>query len=193
MNSCTKVKIDPSSFAGKNSPFPWRVNLDLSCYKDQADAISDSYVCSFLLQESLFIEFQLIPDYFNLVTDERFFRGIEEFNAGRYFEAHEVLEDLWHEYRETDRSFIQGLIQLSAGFYHFQCANWKGATSQLTKGMKKLEPYMPQHLGLDLTKFLNESGDYLKLTRDAMEGKIDSPDLADFPRISVLVKNGSKP
>lgn len=125
--------------------------------------------------------------------DKRFDQGIEEFNSGRYFEAHEVLEDLWHEYRETDRTFIQGLIQVSAGFYHFQCANMKGATSQLTKGIKKLEPYKPQHLGIDLTRFLNETGDRLKFMRDAMEGKVVSPGFVDFPGISVLAKGGSKP
>ena len=125
--------------------------------------------------------------------DDRFYKGIEEFNSGRYFEAHEVLEDLWHEYRESDRTFLQGLIQLSAGFYHFQCANWKGASSQLAKGIKKLEPYKPQHLGIDLATFLSETGSRLNLMKDALEGKIVSPDLADFPRISILVKNGSNP
>ncbi len=124
--------------------------------------------------------------------DERLYRGIEEFNVGCYFEAHEVLEDLWHEYRETDRTFLQGLIQLSAGFYHFQCANMKGATSQLTKGIKKLEPYKPQHFGIDITKVLDETGVHLKLMRDAMEGKVDLPDSAEFPLISVSGTSGSK-
>ena len=124
--------------------------------------------------------------------DERFHKGIEEFNAGRYFEAHEVLEDLWHEYRETDRTFLQGLIQLAAGFYHFQRDNMKGATSQLTKGIKKLEPYKPEHLGIDLMKFLNETGDNLKLIRGATEGKVGTRGSLEFPRISVSRTNGSK-
>jgi hypothetical protein len=126
------------------------------------------------------------------VTDERFFRGIEEFNAGKYFEAHEVLEDLWHEYREIDRTFIQGLIQLAAGFYHFQCANMKGAASQITKGILKLEPYKPQHLGIDVTKFLDETGCLLKLMQDAKEGKVDLTGSPEFPLISVSGTNGSK-
>ena len=144
------------------------------------------------LQDRHFVEFQFIHDYHGLVTDERFFRWIDEFNAGKYFEAHEVLEDLWHEYREIDRTFIQGLIQLAAGFYHFQCANMKGATSQLTKGISKLEPYKPQHLGIELTKFLAETGDNLELMKDALEGKVLLPGSMEFPRISVSGKNGSK-
>jgi predicted metal-dependent hydrolase len=34
--------------------------------------------------------------------DERFYEGIREFNEGRYFEAHDILEDLWQGYREPD-------------------------------------------------------------------------------------------
>ena len=63
--------------------------------------------------------------------DERFYRGLEEFNGERFFEAHEVLEDLWHEYREADRIFIQGLIQIAAAFYHLQSRNLKGAAQSV--------------------------------------------------------------
>lgn len=103
--------------------------------------------------------------------DDRFYKGIEEFNAGRYFEAHEVLEDLWHEYRQTDRTFIQGLIQISAGFYHFQCANWKGAASQLSKGIRKLELFRPEHLGVELTELLVKIQQCLNTVSELMEGK----------------------
>lgn len=104
--------------------------------------------------------------------DDRFYKGIEEFNSGRYFEAHEVLEDLWHEYRETDRTFIQGLIQVSAGFYHFQCANWKGTISQLSKGLKKLEVYKPEYLGIEIEGFLAEVQRCLQVLSELKEGKI---------------------
>jgi hypothetical protein len=115
--------------------------------------------------------------------DSRFYAGIEEFNSGRYFEAHEVLEDLWHEYRETDRTFIQGLIQLSAGFYHYQCANWKGATSQLTKGLTKLEIYQPEHCGLELKDFLEAVRTCSQVTAKLLEGKQLDPESLVVPKL----------
>ncbi|MGB2867549.1 MAG: DUF309 domain-containing protein [Bacteroidota bacterium] len=93
--------------------------------------------------------------------DERFREGVRDFNNEKFFEAHEVLEDLWHEYRETDRTFIQGLIQLAAGFYHVQCENPKGAISQLNKGSKKLEAYAPVYLQISVQGLLNQVGIWL--------------------------------
>ena len=117
--------------------------------------------------------------------DGRFYQGIREFNSGRYFEAHEVLEDLWHEYRETDRTFIQGLIQISAGFYHLQCANWKGTASQLSKGIKKLEAYKPKHLAIELDGFLMQIQQCLDAVNELMEGKGVDPKTTVIPKMIV--------
>jgi hypothetical protein len=88
------------------------------------------------------------------VTDERLKAGIRDFNAGRFFEAHEVWEDLWHEYRGSDRTFLQGLIQAAAGFYHFRTANPKGARSQFRKSEAKLQRYLPSHWGVDVVQIV---------------------------------------
>lgn len=88
--------------------------------------------------------------------DQRFLRGIREFNEGRFFEAHDILEDLWHGYREPDRVFLQGLIQMAVGFYHFENGNLKGARSQFSKACAKFEAFMPSHWGL-ATDLLHQS------------------------------------
>ncbi len=88
--------------------------------------------------------------------DERFYRGLEEFNSERFFEAHEVLEDLWHEYRDVDRIFIQGIIQIAAAFYHLQSHNLKGAASQFTKGSEKLTRFLPVYKDVSVAKLLED-------------------------------------
>ncbi len=88
--------------------------------------------------------------------DERFYRGLEEFNKEAFFEAHEVLEDLWHEYRDTDRTFIQGLIQIAAAFYHVQSHNLKGAVSQFAKGNEKLTHYVPTYCNVGVARLLED-------------------------------------
>ncbi len=88
--------------------------------------------------------------------DERFYRGLEEFNREAFFEAHEVLEDLWHEYRDQDRVFIQGLIQIAAAFYHLQSRNLKGAVSQFTKGNQKLAHYLPSYKDVAVGELVEE-------------------------------------
>lgn len=92
-----------------------------------------------------FLEVRPLLPYFPRVNDERFHRGIAEFNRRYFFEAHDILEDLWHEYREDDRLFLQGLIQIAVGCHHLENRNFKGAQSQFTKALSKLEPYLPNH------------------------------------------------
>ncbi len=46
---------------------------------------------------------------------------LECFNAGEFYEAHDVLEDLWLEKREEpDANFYKGLIQLAGAFVHLK-------------------------------------------------------------------------
>ncbi len=78
-----------------------------------------------------------------------FRRGVEEFNARRFFEAHEVWEELWRELSGPDRIFVQALIQTAAGLYHLTCDNERGAASQLEKALEKLHRYLPAYHGIN--------------------------------------------
>ncbi len=117
--------------------------------------------------------------------DERFWRGIREFNDERFYEAHEVLEDLWHEYREIDRTFVQGLIQLAAGFYHLQCENQRGALSQLTKGKTKLAQYEPRHCEIDVKTLLADVDCWLEKINHASPESRDVMTAATFPKMVI--------
>src|SRR5207244_2404453 len=110
------------------------------------------------------------------VSEEQFQRGIIEFNSGRFFECHDTLEDLWHGTRGNDRLFLQGLIQISVGFYHLLNRNYKGATSQFTRGLNKLERYRPAHRGIELEGFMRSVVSWLSLADRGMVGTIDEID-----------------
>ena len=82
--------------------------------------------------------------------------GIFFFNDGRYFEAHEVWEDLWRVTRGPLRYFYQGLIQAAVGMHHLKSGNLNGGRAQLMKSLEKLEQYPPQFCGLDNAKLIGE-------------------------------------
>ncbi len=53
--------------------------------------------------------------------DPRYLGYFACFNAGQYYEAHDVLEDLWLEDRATPESaFYKGLIQFAGAFVHLK-------------------------------------------------------------------------
>ena len=81
---------------------------------------------------------------------ELFFSGLQTFNSGNYFDAHEIWEELWSEYYLIDRDFIQGLIQLAVCFVHLQNNNINGARSLLNKSIKKLHEFSHDHRNINL-------------------------------------------
>ena len=82
--------------------------------------------------------------------------GIKCFNECDFFESHEVWEELWTDYRGEARKFYQGLIQAAVALYHFGNGNIRGARKLYHSSSAYLGAYRPNHLGLDLEKFLGE-------------------------------------
>jgi uncharacterized protein len=95
-------------------------------------------------------------------TTDLLARGIELFNAGEYFECHEVLEEAWTPERGWRRLFLQSLIHVAVGLYHGGQGNPVGAARQLRKALRKLASYLPQCEGVDTARLYRDAGEALK-------------------------------
>lgn len=77
--------------------------------------------------------------------------GLHLYNSGEYFTAHEAWESVWLAAREPERTFLQGLIQVTAAFEHLKRNdNQLGASRLLGHALRRLEPYAPDFGGLDV-------------------------------------------
>ena len=66
-------------------------------------------------------------------------KGILLFNGGKYYEAHEVWEDLWRATADPVlKTCHQGLIQAAVGMHHLGRHNLVGARSQIGKAIRNL-------------------------------------------------------
>jgi hypothetical protein len=83
-------------------------------------------------------------------------RGIELFNAGQYFECHEVLEELWLAAQGAEREFLHAVIQAAVALHHYQRGNLKGAASVYERSRRKLGQLPQQVMGLDTIAFARE-------------------------------------
>lgn len=106
--------------------------------------------------------------------------GLRLFNERYFFEAHEVLEEVWHRERGEPRLFLQGLIQICAGFHHFQNGNDRGAAELLRRGSDKMRKYPREYLGLDSARLLaavDTCRSRIERMRDGAEprGPVDFP------------------
>lgn len=66
--------------------------------------------------------------------------GLDLFNRACFFEAHEVLEDLWRAVgrEQPARRHWQGLVQLAVAFHHQSTGNFVGAHSVLERALRNL-------------------------------------------------------
>jgi predicted metal-dependent hydrolase len=82
--------------------------------------------------------------------------GVLLFNDNDFFSAHDFFENIWMEVNINEKVFFQGLVQISVGCYHLICGNLKGAESQLSKGIDKLEAFKPVFYQINIQKFTKE-------------------------------------
>ncbi len=65
-------------------------------------------------------------------------QAAHQFNRHQYWESHETLEAVWLRSEPPLKTFLQGLIQIAAGYHHVLRHNAKGARSKLGAGLEKL-------------------------------------------------------
>jgi uncharacterized protein len=83
-------------------------------------------------------------------------QGILLFNSGKYYEAHEVWEDLWRLTSGPLKVCYQGLIQAAVGMHHLSNLNETGAASQLHKSIRNLEAGAAEAGDLDIAGLVQQ-------------------------------------
>ena len=79
--------------------------------------------------------------------------GLELFNHGEYFEAHEALELAWREEPGPARELYRGILQIGVAYYHILRGNYRGAVKMFLRSRTWLEPFPDRCRGIDLARF----------------------------------------
>ena len=80
--------------------------------------------------------------------------GIRLFNSRKFYDAHEVWEDVWRESHGLEKRFLQGLIQAAVAFHHHSTGNVVGAYSLLERAHKNLAACPANFGGIGLNPLL---------------------------------------
>jgi uncharacterized protein len=113
----------------------------------------------------------------SLSAEELLQLGIDLYNAGHYWNAHEAWEEVWLDSERPLRSFYQGLIQVTAAFVHVTRKEQPGSVRLLDAGIEKLEAYPASYMGLDVARLVAGA----KSARRALE-ELGEKRVADFDR-----------
>ena len=74
-------------------------------------------------------------------------RGAALFNEGLFWEAHEAWEEAWLELEDQPKLFLQGLIQIAAGYYKATVQDQpSGCVKLLRSGLEKVSACPPDFL-----------------------------------------------
>ena len=79
-------------------------------------------------------------------------KGIELFNLGKFYEAHEPLELAWMNTPSPERDLYQGILQIGLAYFQISQGNYRGALKMFKRGQHNLKPLGKALLGVDITK-----------------------------------------
>jgi hypothetical protein len=122
------------------------------------------------------------------IEEERrlYLDGIDLFNRGEFFAAHESWEKIWKQAAGARQGFYQGLIQCAVALEHYRRSNPRGVVSTYQNFLPKFRALPPQFMGLMVPMFLAQMRGVLRPVVDASplpgDGQIEL-DLSRVPKI----------
>jgi predicted metal-dependent hydrolase len=85
-----------------------------------------------------------------------FLYGVESFNRGAYFDAHDRWEECWIAEGRPSEGFFKGLIQAAVAMHHLSKGNYAGAQKLLARSRECLSRCRPSRLGIVVDDLLDQ-------------------------------------
>jgi uncharacterized protein len=95
-------------------------------------------------------------------TEGALAEGLRLYEAGEFFTAHEAWESVWLGSSEPEKTFLQGLIQVTAAFHHLQRNNPLGTTLLLQAALRRLDGYPASFGGISVELLCHDIRERLK-------------------------------
>ena len=111
------------------------------------------------------------------------------FNAGQYWECHEVLEEVWLDTPYPQRFFWSALIKLAVGMHHAARRNSHGARVKIGDAARLLPLFQPSCAGVDTAAAL---ADALRLQQALRAQPVDWAAIENMRRPVIVVQPQSE-
>jgi predicted metal-dependent hydrolase len=83
--------------------------------------------------------------------------GLELFNRGQYFEAHEVLEEAWNQDKTPGRELYRGILQIGVAYLQIERGNFNGAIKIFLRARQWLDPLPDVCRGVDVAQLRRDA------------------------------------
>lgn len=105
----------------------------------------------------------------------------QHYHQEEYWEAHEVLEELWQQDRKND--FYHGLIQIAAIMHQLNRGKVRGARKLAATAINYLSPYPPHYDEVDVAGVLQ----WLQLCLDKLPENVEVIKLTELKRLNIPI------
>ena len=118
---------------------------------------------------------ELNPNTSASFASSRFLEAVNSFNSEKWYLAHDLFEELWHQASGDIRELFQAIIQISVAEYHLENGNTRGAILLMAEGLNHLLATASLRAGYDLV-FLRD------LVRQRLFALQNQKDLSALPK-----------
>ena len=85
------------------------------------------------------------------------YQGIQQFNRGEYYSAHDALEEAWVAEERAVRNCYQGILQTGIAYHHIQKGNYWGAVKMFLRAFQWLAPLPDKCHGIHIDQLRQDA------------------------------------
>jgi predicted metal-dependent hydrolase len=109
--------------------------------------------------------------------------GIQLFNAGKFFDAHEELEIAWNEETGAIRDLYRGILQIAVAYLHITHGNYNGAVKVYGRSLKWTQGWNDVCRGINVKKLRDDAQAVMREVERLGKEKIGKFDASFFKPI----------
>ena len=84
-------------------------------------------------------------------------KGLELFNTGEYFDAHEELEHAWKADQSAGRDLYRSVLQIAVAYLQIERGNYNGAIKMLQRVKQWIDPLPAQCRGIEVGRLRDDA------------------------------------
>ena len=84
-------------------------------------------------------------------------RGLDAFNRGEYFEAHEILEEAWNHDPTPGRELYRAILQVAVAYLQIERKNYRGAMKMFLRLRQWIDPLPDVCRGVNVAKLRSDA------------------------------------
>jgi len=93
-------------------------------------------------------------------------KGIQEFNKGEFYKAHEYLERAWMEDSSEGRELYRAILQIAVAYLQIQRGNFRGTMKMFLRARQWIDPLPDTCRGVNVSKLRHDAYEVHKVISD---------------------------